>query len=251
MMFIDTGVIDAYLRHEMPSEDAWFYDKVGGYHPVDAHRQEVCAYLSEALRQYRQFPIWNRTLILSLLPNLSQITDTVSIMPIIASDTNFDAGIVTHEGKPYLLIDLLHIADYTSSVKQMCYILHNLCHMHLLRYALTQTIKQPSDFQAYLRYRFFSEGWILYLSWNEDYQHYALHSATYTTRKKRAFALMDAALQVEEDTIRQTILHTLKHADLWDRFCDVAGMFFCDSVYRTQQTQGLIAYFNQGMHDFT
>lgn len=246
MIHIDTSCIDTYLKHILPKPDEWYYEMTGGCQPISDRRQEVCVYLCEVLKQYAHFPLWNRDLIWSLLGNVEEELRDVTMMPVVGCAPSFDAGIIMHEQRPVLLVDLLHIADYTQSVKEMCYILHNLCHMHLLRYLMARRFPQPDAYLPRLAYRFFSEGFVLYLSWNEDYTRYAFDASVYDQRRQRCFALMEAARHVSDTQIRSRIMHTLENGDLWDRFTDVAGMFFLAEVYREEGTMGLHAYFDQG-----
>lgn len=246
MISIDTSCIDAYLKRILPDQDAWYYKQIGGYHPVSDQRQEVCDYLCKELMQYESFPVWNRELTRFLFQDVAEMLQGLTIMPIIGSAPYLDAGIISHHEKPVLWIDLLHIADYTQRVKEMCYILHNLCHMHLLRYMMGKCFSMPSDYHKLLAYRFFTEGFVLYLSWNEDHSRYVFDAPAYAKRKQRAFAMMEAAQHIEEADLQKQILHTLTNGDLWDRFPDVAGMFFCAALYQEDGIHGLADYFAQG-----
>lgn len=244
-MEIRTDVIQAYLQGEIPDGNSWFYAYTGGTAPISAARQEVCTRLCEECLAYRKFPIWNGELITALFPNHDKWLNEVVFLPIVGSRRTFDASLIIHDNRPFLLIDLLNIADYTQSVKEMCYILHNLCHIQLLRYLFHQRLPVPIDPEEQLNYRFFCEGWILYLAWNENIREYKFHTSAYNAIKPKVFRLLYRALTAETPQI-QRILQALDQVDLWDRFPDIAGMFFCDDVFQHQGLPGLQAYFASG-----
>ena len=247
-MQIQTDIIQAYGHGEIPSMDTWFYAYTNGSAPIAANRQEICARLNEECSAYQRFPLWNRELITALFPDYERILRNIIIMPIIGATPTFDATLIHHEDQPYLLLDLLNIADYTQSVKEMCYILHNLCHIQLLRELFHQRFPQLHDPQEQLNYRFFCEGWILYLAWNENLNDYVFHTAAYNKIKQKAFLTLYQALNTDATQVKG-ILSVLDQAELWDRFPDIAGMFFCDDVFHHQGITGLQSYFSLGWKD--
>ena len=247
-MEICTDVIQSYLQGKIPMTNSWFYAYTNGVTSIAATRQEVCARLLEECENYRDFPLWNHDLITALFMDYDHRLREVVLLPIVGSHPNFDAAVIEHKGKFFLLIDLLNIADYTQSVKEMCYILHNLCHIHLLRYLFLQRFPKPTQSLSLLNYRFFCEGFLLYLAWNEDITSYVFHTPTYHSIKQKSFQHLYQALLMEE-TKRKQLLQVLNHVDLWDRFPDIAGMFFCDDVFHRQGTDGLRTYFSFGWQD--
>jgi len=245
-MTLDFETIAAYQNHQMPDPNAWYYQKMNGPAPVSQHRQEICAALCRELSCYDAFPLWNKELITLLFNDLSALLSDFILKPIIGSHPSLDAAVTFHEQHPYLLIDLLNIADYTQSVKEMTYILHNLCHMHILRYLFQQRCSKPHSYIEQLEYRFFVEGTILYLAWNDDYHHYVFAKKAYQARRMHAFALMEKAMQVRDEKTQQMILTTLETADLWNRFSDVAGMLTCDELLQSGNTDAFLCYVSQG-----
>lgn len=247
-MKIFTDVIDAYMNNKIPKADSWFYAYTNQTAPIASTRQEVCDRLLEECLMYRDFPLWNREIITTLFPDCDSLLEEIILMPIIGAHKSFDAALIEHENRWYLVLDLLNIADYTQSVKKMCYILHNLCHMELLRRLFQRCFPKPEESLAQLNYRFFVEGFVLYLAWNEAVSAYVFHTSAYASIKQKSFQFLYQSLN-SEAAQRQRILSALDRVGLWDRFPDIAGMFFCDDVYRRQGVEGLKAYFSLGWED--
>ena len=244
-MYVQTDVIDAYMQErKIPDKNAWFYQYTNGCHIVFDNRQEVCQALLSECKRYDAFPLWNSTLAHALHIDAC---DDIILYPVIGTQPSFDCRIVHHHQKTYLLVDLLHIADHTKTLKQMCYVLHHLCHQNLFKEKLYAMYPKPNTFHEQLSLRFFVEGIALYLSWNENHGSYVFQSKQYDTKKERAFVLLFQAYEVKETSLQNMILQGLKHSDLWSRFPDIAGMFYLDDLYQEQGDKGIRLYFEQGI----
>lgn len=244
-MYVQTDVIDAYLQErKIPDQNAWFYPYTNGAHFVSDHRQEVCRAFITECKRYEGFPLWNASLAHALRIDTCE---NIILYPIIGTHPSFDCRIVSHHQKTYLLIDLLHIADHTESLKQMYYVLHHLCHQQLFRKQLYAMYPKPDSFHEQLSFRFFVEGIALYLSWNEDHRKYVFQSKQYDTRKEQAFVQLFQAYDIKEASLQNRILEGLERCDLWNRFPDIAGMFYLDDLYQEQGDKGIQSYFEQGM----
>lgn len=243
-MYIEMREINQYINRQQTDAEHWYERYCGKADFIADNRQEVCLRLFEECERYRDFPLWNQALVITLFPYIRAALKDLILMPIVGSDARFDAAVVTHEQQVYLLVDLLNVADYTQSVKQMCYILHNLCHIHLLRYVLEQHFTAEEGYLNQLEHRFFCEGLIQYLSWNENHRQYQWQKEQYEKRKEQAFEMLYAAMQSTDETLQDKILQLLKQASLWNRFTDIAGMFYCDDLYHENGIEALQRYVN-------
>lgn len=244
-MYIELSEVDYYVKESEQKKDAW-YQPFCGVEAISPTRKEVVLRLCKEVCCYEKFPLWNHDLIVYLFPYCSTMIDQIVMLPIVGSGKHFDAKVLTHDGTDYLVVDLLNIADYTSSVMEMCYILHNLCHVHLLRYYLNHAYKKPMAYIPQLEYRFFCEGLIQYLSWNENVTEYRLKEARYVHRKKDAFYTLNKAFEIKEKQFREQILYMLDKLDLWQRFTDIAGMFYCDCLYQAGGKRRIKEYVDAG-----
>lgn len=244
-MHIEMSEVDYYVNESEQKKDAW-YQPFCGVEVISPTRKEVVLRLCREVYYYENFPLWNHALTVYLFPYCRTLINQIVMLPIVGSGKHFDAKVLEHNGKDYLVVDLLNIADYTSSVKEMCYILHNLCHVHLLRYYMSHAYEKPIAYIPQLEYRFFCEGLIQYLSWNEDAAVYRLKEARYIHRKKDAFYTLNKAFEIKEKQFREQILVMLEKLDLWQRFTDVAGMFYCDFLYQSGGKRRLKEYVDAG-----
>lgn len=247
-MRFEFSEIDYYVKNHEAKKHTWYqpYCQTAEISPT---RQEVVLRLCQELSLYQRYPLWNHDVVTYLFPHHKLLTKDVIIMPVVGSEKFFDAKILQHNGEDYLIIDLLNVADYTSSVKEMRYILHNLCHIHLLRYVINNTFEIPQGYFEQLEYRFFSEGLTQYLSWNEDVRLYRLSEPRYLPRKKEAFRMLSSALCVEGGRIQAQILQLLDRLDLWQRFPDAAGMFYCEYLFQKNGVKPLKDYVLEGYGD--
>lgn len=247
-MKIDTHLLTLYIdEQKKPEANTWFYQFTNGTSDISDHRQDVCLALLQECDRYQQFPLWNKQLATLLFPDIEERLNSIILLPVIGSHKNFDAQLIQYQGIQYLLVDLLNIADYTQSLKEMSYILHNLCHIALYEYLFT-SYQQATNYIEHLKMRFFVNGWVQYLSWNEHHEQYVFHNPGYQQKKKRAFTLLATALAVnlEDQTTQKQILRQLSQVDLWNRFPDIAGLFYLDEIFHTQGDQGLLTYFQEG-----
>lgn len=244
-MRIEFSEIDYYVQHYEPKRNAW-YQPYCAEDKISPTRQEVVLRLCKEICYYEDFPLWNHDLTAYLFPYHQKLSNKVTLMPVVGSGKYFDAKLLQHKNKVYLLVDLLNIADYTNSVLEMCYILHNICHVYMHRYLINQYYEKPETYNQQLEYRFFCEGIVQYLSWNQDVAKYRLKEARYIHRKKDAFYTLNNALEMRDPAVQEQILKMLENLDLWQRFPDVAGMFYCDRLYQKGGKQRLKEYIDKG-----
>lgn len=250
-MKIDIQMISPYLhKQELSQENHWIYQYTQGTQSILPHRQEVVQTLLKELAAYpKSFPIFNPTLITKLFPNYKNILDDIILLPIVGASASFDCGIIQQDGKNYLLIDLLHVADYTPIVSQMTYILHNMVHIQLLQYLMKLVFPAPKTFMEQLESIFFIDGFAQYLAWNKDCATYSLQSKTYKKDKDRCFPFLYQILTIQDSSNQKHILKQLQDADLWDNFVLASAIFFLDDIYQKMQEKGLYACYAHGPKD--
>lgn len=247
-MKLDTTWLTTYINQQKrPEKTAWIYQFTNGTSEIANYRQDICLALLNECEQYRLFPLWNHDLAILLVPDLKKQVKDIILLPIVGSNSSFDAELIQYEGTIYLLLDLLNIADYTQSLKEMAYILHNLCHIAIYEYLFSSQY-QATSYLEKLEMRFFANGWVQYLSWNKHHEQYVFQNTDYQKKKQRAFTLLSSALAIpkEDQDMQDKILKQLSQVDLWNRFPDIAGMFYLDKLFHSQGDQGLLAYYQKG-----
>lgn len=245
-MNVKTEIIDAYIKHKTkPDIDAWFYHATKGTGPLLDHRQEVCKALLDECIKYKEFPLWNQALLCKIFPKIQTQLDKVILYPIIGTHEDFDICIKAYENNTYVLIDLLHIADHCETVKQMIYLLHHLIHEQVLRYYFSLHQPKQRSYLEALEHRFYYEGLVQYMAWNEDHTQYVFQNPSYQQKKEKAFALLYQAMQIEDIKSQTMVLELLDTAEFWDRFPEIAGLFFLDDFYHEYGDQAFIDYSHQ------
>lgn len=248
-MKLDVQMITPYLQKQtLPENHHWIYQYTNGTKEILPHRQEIVITLLNELAKYPdRFPLFNHDLICELCFDTLPLLEDITLLPIVGSHASFDNRIIQHNGKTYLLIDLLNVADYTPIVKQMTYILHNMMHVTILQYLIK--VRKPTTYIEQLEAMFFIDGFVQYLAWNVDCAAYNFQSETYAKRKEQSFQLLYRAVQVTDSNLQMQILKQLSTTDLWNTFPLACGIFFLDDFYHKEHEKGLCDYFAHGPKD--
>ena len=132
-----------------------------------------------------------------------------------------------------ILIDLIHIADYTRIVSQMTYILQNYLTFEPIKVSDSEAVPVRSrKYLSLLNHLAFTNGLANYLAWNASCSSYKFYTQKYEAHKERAFGLLSQALQVETKALQHKILVSAVTQEFWNQFPSVAGMFYFDDIYR-------------------
>lgn len=245
-MKIKADIITTYINHQTkPDSTSWFYQVTKGTGLLLDHRQEVCKALLDECNKYKEFPLWNQALLCQMFPNINKETQDMILYPIIGTNEDFDICIASQENNTYVLIDLLHIADHAETLKQMTYLLHHLIHEQVLRYYFSLHQPKQCSYLEALEHRFFYEGLVQYMAWNEDHSQYVFHNPSYKHKKEKAFTLLYQIMQIDDVNSQATISNILETADFWDRCPEIAGLFFLDDLYHEYGDEALTQWIKQ------
>ena len=159
--------------------------------------------------------------------------------------------IVKSEEGLCILIDLIHIADYTRVVSQMTYILQNYLTFELSKYLIQEQFPVRSrKYLSLLNHLAFTNGLANYLAWNASCSSYKFYTQKYESHKERAFGLLAQALQVETKALQHKILVSAVTQEFWNQFPSVAGMFYFDDIYRDLGKEGIALLYKHGPKNF-
>ena len=131
-MLYDNRIAAAFLEGRPVTEEKHFY-LLQEYKEADPKRrdivQELDSQLESIVEEFR--PLIKE--LLRLFSNYREQLKTVCIMAVVGTKEN---RIVKSEEGLCILIDLIHIADYTRIVSQMTYILQNYLTFELSKYLI-------------------------------------------------------------------------------------------------------------------
>ena len=132
-MLYDNRIAAAFLEGRPVTEEKHFY-LLQEYKEADPKRRDIVQELDSQLESIvEEFPTFNKELFEAVFPNYREQLKTVCIMAVVGTKEN---RIVKSEEGLCILIDLIHIADYTRIVSQMTYILQNYLTFELSKYLI-------------------------------------------------------------------------------------------------------------------
>lgn len=219
------------------------------YEEPDRKRKDIVEELNKQLStMIEDYPVFNKEL-WNMLFFSSPMLDTIHICPVVG--TKKIGYQQKTENALYLMIDLIHVANYTQLVSQMVYILQNYITLELAKICIQGTYPtQPTSYIDSLNQFAFTNGLANYLAWNESCDDYQFSSDKYEPHKEKAFGLLAQAIDIQDPQVQYTIVENIVTADFWNQFPSVAGMFYFHDIYQEQGKEGILTLFTQGPQAF-
>lgn len=247
-MKINNEIIDAFLNdHNIENCEA--FPLLKDYKTPDSKRKDVVAELFSQLETIvEEFPVFNHELWKVLFKENHPILEKIIILPVVGTNAN---RVWKTEDKIYILLDLIHIADYTPIVSQMVYIIQNYLTKEIGKLCIYHDYPLDSKhYQDILDYFTFCHGLSNYLAWNEHAKEYRFYTEKYEPYKEKAFGSLAGACDVQNKAIQHKILITATSGDLWSQFPTAAGMFYFDDIYREYGQKGIQILYRKGPEKF-
>ena len=248
-MQIDSSLIHAFL-HDLPMEQSSGYSYVSGFQQPDSKRKDVVsALLSELETIVEEFPVFNKDIWLSLFSDMDELLASLTIIPVVGSTS---APMRTEVFKHNVIIlDLIHIADYTRILSQMTYIMQNYITLVITKLCIRH--RYPLSTHHYLDMlddMTFTHGLANWLAWNRNCKEYKFQDDRYEPHKEKAFGMLAQAITIENKALQHTVLHKALHSDFWNQFTAVAGMFYFDDVYHDIGKDDILLLYRHGPKHF-
>lgn len=247
-MLYDNHIAAAFLEGRPAAQEAYFY-LLQDFTEPDIKRRDIVRELDSQLESIvEEFPVFNSELFEAVFPNYREQLNKVCIIAVVGTKEN---RIVKTEDSFCILIDLIHIADYTRIVSQMTYILQNYLTFEISKYLIQEQFPVRSrKYLSLLNHLAFTNGLSNYLAWNASCNHYKFYTQKYESHKERAFGLLAQALQVETKALQHKILVSAVTQEFWNQFPAVAGMFYFDNIYRDLGKEGVVLVYKHGPKNF-
>lgn len=247
-MQYDNSIVSAFLNGTDITNEKYFYF-LKNYKTPDIKRKDIVKELDHQLKTILdEFPTFNKNLFNKLFPNIKKDLNNFCILAVVGTEQNC---IVDKEGTVYILIDLIHIANYTRIVSQMVYIMQNYLTLEITKYLITKQYPLTSNnYIDILNHLSFTNGLSNYLAWNESCDNYIFYTPKYDTYKEKSFGLLAQAIEIDDISLQQRLLENIPSADFWNQFPIIAGMFYFDDVYREKGYDGILEIYNRGPKDF-
>ncbi len=247
-MQYDNSIALAFLKDTEITNEKYF-KLLKNYKTPDSKRKDIVKELDYRLETIvNNFSIFNKQLVNILFPDIEKDLHDFCVLAVVGTEQNY---VIKNNDTTYLLIDLIHIANYTHIVSQMVYILQNYLTLEIIKYLITK--KYPFNSENYidrLNYLSFTMGLSNYLAWNESCSDYVFYTSKYEPYKEQSFGLLAQALEITERSLQKKVLKSISIAQFWNQFPITAGMFYFDDIYREKGYDGILEIYKKGPYNF-
>lgn len=249
-MKIDDNIILKYINGDSPDTycDSWIYGAVGhGYifdSPNPKNREWVIKLYEKLKEQIANYIPRNATIVRKLFSDFDCVANSYTIMLVVGFPDPYDAMVLEHSGKEYMVFDLIQFGKESLAPEYSCHrvLTHELLHMCLHnKYPKPDNLSYVDD----LSYTAFDEGFAHAVSFPENIDTFCFDSfleEKFMTSK----AKMKEALQ-ETNPIKQAEFRiSADTGDYWDKFASI-----CGKLYLLKHIGELENIYQQGWHDFS
>lgn len=247
-MNYNTELIQAYLE-DKNIEECRCFSLLEQYESPDQKRKDVVQELFSQLESIlEEFPVFNKHLWNELFQDKQKVLDKLTVIPVVGTRRN---QIIKEDDNIYILMDLIHIANYTPIVSQMIYIMQNYLTLEISRLCIHEAFPLINrNYLSLLDYFTFCNGLSNFLAWNENAEEYKFHLEKYEPYKEKAFGMLAGAMNVTNKALQHKILISATNGDLWNQFPSSAGMFYFHDLYSEYGTVGMSAIYKKGPEQF-
>ena len=229
-MTIDDSIVQRYLHGEATESysGCWIYCALGGgrrfEEPDPANRGWVSLLCAKLRDQIPNYVPRNESVVRSLIPEFESIAREYTIMLVVGFPDPYDAMVLEHDGKEYLVFDLVQFGSESLSDEYSCHrvLTHELIHMCLHR--MFPIPKDPSYIEE-LDYTTFNEGFAHALPYSDDWASFELNGfmrEKYNESRRK----LSGALQ-ETDAARQKECRlSADEGDYWDKYASIGGKLY-------------------------
>ncbi|MDD4729704.1 MAG: hypothetical protein PHN55_13265 [Dysgonamonadaceae bacterium] len=249
MIIIDDSIILKYLNNE-PCEsysNNWIYSAVcRGYlfnAPAEANRDWVYKLYHKLVKQINNYQPQNYELVKKLFPEFIETMDNYTIMLVVGFPDPYDAMMLEHDGKSYMIFDLIQFGKEALAEEYSC---HRVLTHELLHMCIHNKYPKPHDLSYVdeLNYTAFDEGVAHAVSYPEDINSFVFDSflnEKYDNSKK---ILKNAVSETSLEN-QQEILVMADTGRYWDKFASISG-----KLYILKHIDNIENIYQNGWHNF-
>ena len=229
-MKIDDSIVQSYVNGISPEtyKDCWIYSAFGRgclfEDPDPGNREWVSKLCSKLKNQILNYVPRNEHLVRNLFPDFDTVARDYSIMLVVGFPDPYDAMVIEHDGKEYMVFDLIQFGADSLDEEYSCHrvLTHELIHMCLNR-------KYPKpvglSYVDELNYTTFDEGFAHALTYPEDIAAFKFDDFLSEKYKHSKMQLQNALR--ETDTAKQKqYLISADAGDYWDKYASISGKLF-------------------------
>lgn len=229
-MIIDDRIVKDYLNgnHIESYKDCWIFncfEKHTVFEMPDSMHTEWVSKLYDKLKeQILNFKPRNSEAVKMLFPDFDKIASGYTIMLVVGFPDPYDAMVLEHNGKEYMVFDLIQFGKDSLNEDYSCHrvLTHELIHMCLHKY---YPVPNNPSYIDYLNYTAFDEGFAHALSYPEDISSFIFDD--FLERKfLGAKETLKSTIKEVDQTKQAEYSQSADTGDYWDKFASVSGKLF-------------------------
>ncbi len=232
-MKVDDCIIKLYLADKPYSEysDHWVYhevqkDKYLFEKPSPSRSVEVEDCYKQIIEICKSFVFRNNDLVCHVFDGVPVIIEHATVLFTVGLPGLYDALVLEHEGLAYIIIDLIHFANYIKNGRGLVELINNFLTHELIHVLInTKYPRENFSYTEYLEFIAFHEGFAHLLSFKENIEQYQLDNTLkdhFHTAKTR---LIDA-INEKDPTLQKKYTYDANGGKYWDKFASVASMLY-------------------------
>ncbi|MDR2598744.1 MAG: hypothetical protein LBC73_00520 [Oscillospiraceae bacterium] len=252
-MKIDNSIIDLYIKGEPSSmySNHWVYSAIIPeqycFTEPDVNRiLKVETYRDQITNMCHDFTFRNNDLVHKIFDNTSTIVQNANILFTVGLPEMYDAMVREHNGRTYIIIDLINFSNYLNKDNSFSDITNNFLTHELIHVLINEKYpKEDFDYIEYLDYTSFHEGFAHLLSYKDNIMQYQLDD-TYKERFINAKDTLIAALNETDPMLRQRYTNEANSGKYWNKFAAISSM-----LYLMKHREDLKSIYEKGWRGFT
>lgn len=252
-MFVDDHIVLKYLNGDSGNtiKNHWIFSTIEKENylfenPDMKKKEDVSKILTKIQDKLSNFSPLNKDIYSALYPDWLDITKDMNILLVVGCPNPYDAMVREHEGKLYIIFDLIRFSDYKDKgydidfvIKQL--ITHETSHLCLHK---KYPVLNSNNFVEQLKYITFNEGFAHLLGFKDDVEKFDF-SEIINKYYHISFLQLKEAL-AEKDTQKQVDwLRKSNSGQYWGKFAAISGkLFLANHIEEVQKI------YNDGIDNF-
>lgn len=233
-MIIDDSIIEEFLTNkdvEKYNEHWVFYgveEEKNIYEEANIElREAVSGVLSVMKNMFLDFYPMNENIFTNLFPTWKQDLEDLRILLTVGMPNPYDAMVRSHEGKEYVILDLIRFHDYglkgfciEDIVKKM--VTHEAAHICLHK---KYKLSSDANYEQTLKYITFDEGFAHFIAFKEDIENYDADEVIEKYYDENIKKLRESFKENDSDR-QEELLEVSNSGPYWEKFAAISGKLF-------------------------
>lgn len=233
-MFIEDSIVLKYLSGDEYNEigDNWVFKNIekGKYlfeSPDAKKHDDVKSILFDMERVLSEFIPLNKNIYSTLFTEWRTILNGMNVILLVGCPSPYDAMVRKHDGKEYIIFDLIRFCDYKMQGYDIELLIRQLITHETSHLCLHKQYPLPSsdDYLEQLKYITFDEGFAHLLAFKDNIEKLDF-SAIINKYYNNSFIKLKEAMKERNLQKQKILLEQSNSGSYWDKFASISGKLF-------------------------